>query len=422
MNEKQTEIIVERLVNRVEKANTYFLKKIGSSIKQIKEITPSEAHQLVQMLKYGGNYEEIIQEMANITKMNIEDIDAIFSNYAKNDTNFAQKFYDYRNIPFTPFEQNVALKTQEQVLVNLVKNEMYNFTRSNVLGYNIRDLEGNIQFTGLRETYNRVLDEALLNVYQGKESFDSAMSSILQDIGGSGLKTIEYQSGRSIRLDSAVRMHLNSRLTELHNENQKILGEDFGADGIEISVHTNPAPDHEEAQGRQFSIIKDKKSGLSEWEKLQTTGTAKDYKGRLIDMHVELKNGDLATSFRPISEYNCYHYIFPIILGVSEPEYTDKELKNIIKENNKKVEFDEKKYTKYECTQLQRNIERKIREQKDTQILAKASGNDELIHQSQEKISQLTQKYYELSKTSGLPTKIERLQVEGYKEVAKNKK
>lgn len=418
ITERQAELIVERLVNRVQKANVLFLKKIGTSIKQIKELTPSEAHQLVQILKYSGNYDEIVKEMARITDLNIQDIDEIFANYSKKDLNFAEKFYKYRDIPFTPFEQNMALITQEKALSNIVKNELYNFTRANVLGYNIRDLDGNIQFTGLKETYNRVLDEALLNVYQGKDTFDSAMKSILEDIGGSGLKTVEYESGRAIRLDSAVRMHLNGRLAELHNENQKLLGDEFGADGVEISVHGNPAPDHEEAQGRQFSTIKGK-DGLSEWEKLQTTGTAKDYKGKKIDMHIELKSGELATSFRPISEYNCYHYTFSIILGVSKPLYTDEQLEKINEENNKEIEFEGKKYTKYECTQLQRKMELEIRKQKDTQILAKASNNKELIFSSQEKIDQLTKKYYDLSNVSGLPTMLERLKVEGYKKVAK---
>lgn len=415
MNEKQTEVIVERLVNRVQKANTYFLKKMGASIKKIKQLKPSEAHQLVQMLKYGGSYDDIIEEISKITDLNINDIDDIFANYSKKDLNFAEKFYKYRDIPFTPFEQNMALITQEKALASLVKNELYNFTRSNVLGYTI---DG--EFYSLRDTYNELLDNALLNVYQGKESFDSAMVDIMRDIGGSGLKTIEYQSGRSVRLDSAVRMHLNGRLTELHNETQKILGEEFGADGVEISVHTNPAPDHSEAQGRQFSTVKGK-DGLSEWEKLQTTGTAKDYKGKKIDMHIELKSGELATSFRPISEYNCYHYTFSIILGISKPLYTDEQLEKINEENNKKIKIDGKEYTKYECTQLQRSLERKIREEKDKQILAKASDNKDLLYESEEKITQLTQKYYDVSKQSGLPTQLERINVNGYRRVAKNK-
>jgi hypothetical protein len=260
---------------------------------------------------------------------------------------------------------------------------------------------------GLRDTYNRVLDEAMLNVSRGIETFDSAMSSIMKDIGGSGLKTINYQSGRSIRLDSAVRMHLKGRLRELHNENQKIIGEEFDFDGWEIDVHSNPAPDHQMAQGRQFTI--------AEYDKLQNEGVATDYKGKQINMHLELKSGESALSFRPISEYNCYHKAFAIVLGVSEPEYTDEELKEIIDKNEKGFEFDGKHYSMYDGTQLQRNIELELRKAKDTQILAKASGNNELIKESQERITQLTNKYHELVKVSGLPSKLSRAKVSGYR-------
>jgi len=408
ITEEQAESIVERLINRIEQANTYFLQSIGSSVKQIGELTPTKAQQLVQILKYGGNYEEIIQKLSRYTNLNIAEIDEIFSNYAKKDTQFAKKFYEYKNIPFVPYEQNMALNRQIRALSNIAKQEMYNFARTNVLGYSIRDINGNVQFMGLRETYNRVLDEALLNVGQGKETFDSAMTRIMKDIGGSGLKTIEYESGRSMRLDSAVRMHLKGRLRELHNELQEQYGKEFDSDGIEISVHSNPAPDHAPVQGRQFSNI--------EFDNLQKGLNAKDYKGKTYNLDHDDKNG-----YRPISEYNCYHYIFSIVLGASNPEYNDEELKEIIDNSNEKVEIDGKEYTKYECTQLQRALERKIREQKDIQILGKSSGNNELIANSQEKITQFTKKYKELSEKSGLPTKMQRLKVTGYKRVAKNK-
>lgn len=399
ISEEQIDLLVERLIRRIEEANTYFLMKIGASVAKIKELTPSQAQQLVQILKYGGNYEDIVKEISKYTDLNIKDIDEIFSKYAEKDREFYKKFYEYRNIPF---EESNALKTQKNALTRVVKNEMYNFTRTNVLGYTIRDIQGKPQFLGLRETYNRVLDEALLNVGQGKETFDSAMSRILKDIGGSGLKTIEYASGRKMRLDSAIRMHLKSSLRELHNENQKIIGEEIGADGVEISVHENPAIDHEKAQGRQFSN--------EEYPKLNNGLEAKDYTGKIITLDHDHKNG-----YRPISELNCYHYIFSIVLGVSEPEYTDKQLQEIINRNNKGFELDGKQYTMYEGTQLQRNLERAIREQKDIQILAKASDNMELVGQAQQKITQLTNKYKELSDLSGLPTKANRLRVSGYR-------
>ena len=403
IDERTAELLVERLIRRTEQANAYFLMKMGSSIKKIKKLKPSDAQQLVQILKYGGNYEDIIKEISKYTNLNVNEINDIFSNYAKKDQMFYEKFYKYKDIPYVPFDENTALQTQTMALSNIAKNEMYNFTRNNVLGYTI-----NGQFMNLRDTYNELLDVALLNVGQGKETFDSAMSRILKDIGGSGLRTIEYASGRSMRLDSAIRMHLKSRLRELHNENQKIYGAEFGSDGVEISVHENPAIDHEQAQGRQFSN--------EEYDKLNSGLEATDYTGKKITLDHDHKNG-----YRPISELNCYHYIFSIILGVSEPEYSDKQLKEIIDKNNEGFEFEGKHYTNYEGTQLQRNLERAIREQKDTQILAKASDNIDLISESQMKITYLTRKYHQLSEISGLPTKAQRLRVSGYKRIAKSK-
>ena len=395
------DLLVERLIRRAEKANTYFLMKIGSSIKKIRELTPSQAQQLVQILKYGGNYEEIIEQITKYTDLNVKDIDEIFFKYAQKDRQFYEKFYKYRNIPF---EESLALKTQRNALTRLVSNELYNFTRPNVLGYNI-----NGRFYNLRETYNQLLDTALLNVNQGKETFDSAMSDILKDIGGNGLRTIEFASGRSMRLDSAINMHLKSRLRELHNENQRIIGEEIGANGVEISVHSNPAPDHQEAQGHQFSN--------AQFELLNNGGNAIDYNGDTITLDHDHKNG-----YRPISEMNCYHYIFSIVLGVSKPQYDEKQLKQIIDDNNKGFEFEGKHFSNYEGTQLQRQLERKIREQKDIQILAKASDETgkELIADSQSKITALTKKYRELSKASGLPMKMDRMRVPGYRRTKVN--
>lgn len=413
MNEKTAEILAERLIRRVEQANTYFLMKIGASIKQIRDLIPSQAEQLIQILKYGGNYEQIIKQIAEYTKLNIKDIEEIFYNYAKNDLKFYKNFYEYRNMQFVPFDENNLIKEQTNLLTNVAKQEVYNFTRSNVLGYTLRDKKGNPQFYGLRETYNRVIDEALLNVGQGKESFDSAMKQIMEDLGGSGLKTLEYESGRTIRLDSAVRMHLNSRLRELHNENQKIIGNQIHSNGVEITVHTNPALDHQDVQGKQFTN--------EEYEKLQTTGKATTYDGIEVNMHLHKKDGKEIESFRPISEMNCYHYMMTIILDLKKPEYTNEQLEEIKKRNNKGFNFEGKHYTKYEGEQMQRNLEREIRKQKDTQILAKASGNEELLYKSQDKIRILTNKYKQLNEASGLPSRANRLRVTGYKRVAKKK-
>ena len=402
VTERQIEQLIEGLIDKMQKANELFLMNIGEKIKKIKKLRPSEAYKLVQILKYGGNYDDIVNKISKITNINIKKLDKMFEAYSKKDMKFAEDFYNYRNIPFAEYNKNSELKRQTEALANIAKQEMYDFSRSNVLGYTVTDRDGNEIFKGLRQAYNDLLDEAFINVGQGKETFDNSMRKIIKEIGTSGLKTLNYQSGRAVRLDSAIRMHLHNRLNELHNENQVLFGKQFDSDGIEISVHENPAPDHSEVQGRQFSN--------EEFDKLQNGEEAKAYNGKTYSLDHDGKNG-----YRPISEMNCYHTIFSIILGVSEPEYSDKQLANIKRQNSRKFEFEGKKYTKYEGTQLQRRIETQIRKEKDMQILAKASGSEELVAESQYNIKALTNKYNELSKVSKLPTKKQRMRVSEYK-------
>ena len=405
MDEREIELVVERLLNRVEQANTYFLTEIGKSVSKLRELKPNDAFKLANILKYGENYNDIVKKLSKYMNMNIQDVDEILSNFAKKDSNFYEKFYKCRNIEMTPFEQNKALNEQIEAYKQVMRNNLYSFTRPNVLGYTIRDINNRVQFYGLKETYNRVIDEALLNIGQGKENFDSSMARILREIGGSGLKKVDYASGRTMRLDSAVRMEVLDGIRNLHNANQELFGEQFDADGFEITVHSNPAPDHAQVQGRQFR--------KDQYILLQRGEEATDYKGNKYKLDHD-NNG----SYRPISELNCYHYVYAIILGVNKPQYSDEELNKIEQESQKKIEIDGKEYTKYECTQLQRNLERRIREQKDIQILGRTSKNKELIDKSQLKITQLTNKYKEISDKSNLPTKMNRLKVSGFRRVS----
>lgn len=398
LNEQVIDKVIERLVNRIEEGNTYTLKKIGESIKKIGTLSPSKAQELVQVLKYGGDYDKIVNKLAEITELNVKDIYKIFDEVAKNDYNFAKQFYDYRNVKFIPYEENIALQQQVRAIANITVGEYRNLTRS--LAFTKR-VNGRIVYTDLARTYQETLDKAVLSIIQGKNTFQDQMYSTIKELANSGIKTVNYGTNRSMRLDSAVRMQLKGALRNLHNETQEIFGREFGANGVEISVHGNPAPDHAEVQGRQFSN--------EEFNKFQNDIDAKDYQGKLFP--AEFDGHDR----RSISEYNCYHYTFAIVLGVSKPEHSNKELQEIINSNEQGFELDGKHYTNYEGTQLQRQLETEIRKAKDTQIMAKASGNDQLVGESQQRITQLTNKYRELSNISGLPTKIQRMRVSGYR-------
>ena len=76
--------------------------------------------------------------------------------------------------------------------------------------------------------------------------------------------------------------------------------------------------------------------------------------------------------------------------------------------------IDGKKYTNYEATQLMRNLETEIRRQKDTAILAKASGDDILRRECQSNINKLTLKYDQVAEAAGLRKQMQRTRVEGF--------
>ena len=401
ISEKTIDKLVNKLNERTYKANDYFLKQIGEAIKKIGELSPSDAHKLAQMLKYGGNYQDLVRELTNISGIPKREIEKIFDNYAKIDQSFYEKFYKYRNLKYIPFDENIALKRQTRALAEITNGTLKNFTRSRALGYTFKDLEGNVRFHGLRETYERVLDDAVLNVSQGKEAYNMAMSKLIKEIGGSGLRSVEYDK-RSYRLDSMVDMHMRSALNNLHNENQKIIAKEIDADGFEISVHLNPAPDHQDAQGKQFS--------KTEYKKLQKGEKATTYQKEQVELG-HSKNG----SYRPISEYNCYHYVFAIVLGVSKPQYSKEKLQEIIDKNNEGFELDGKHYTNYQGTQLQRLLERKIREQQDIEMFARESNQLDTALESQNQMKALLNTYKKVSQVSGLPENTSKLFSEGYR-------
>lgn len=419
LNEKVIQQLVERFVERVEVGNTYAMKKIAESIKKIGTLSPTEAQRLGQIMKFGGDYEKIVNELAKITELNKKEIYEVFNEVAKKNYAFAEQFYNYRGIGYIPYEQNIPLQNMVNALADITANEFTNLSKTNAIGFNVKDIDGNIIFKDYGTTYRDTIDKAVISVAQGKTTFDNEVYRMLKEIGDSGVKTLDYESGRSMRLDSAMRMNMQSALRNLHNVTQQQFGKEYDADGVEISVHINPALDHSIAQGRQFSTIKPSDGGLSEWEKLQTTGVATDYTGEEIDIHGYTKKGR-SRSFRPISEYNCYHYVFAVVLGVQSPEYSQEQLNKINAKNEEGFEYEGKHYTNYQGEQVQRKLELEIRKAKDNQIMAKASGSQKLLQKSQARINALTERYNEFSKVSGLGRKADNLRVSGYRKVKIN--
>lgn len=433
LSEETIDRLAERLTNRIEELNARILKQIGEDISKIGTLTPTDAIRLGNILKYGGSYEKIANEIAKITGLNIQDIFEIFEEVSKIDQNFAKSFYEYRNVDFIPYDQNVALKRQTESLARLTASEFANFSNANILGYGLQDDFGNVTYKGIREAYNQLIDEAILSMSQGKETFDEVMYRQIKQMGSGGLRIIypstyvgKDKDGNKVikhytrRLDSVVRSSILEGIRTLHNANQEQFGEEFNYNGIEVTHHQNSAPDHiDTVDGKQFILV-DKvqeqiENGIeTEIKKEDIRGNQVRVKGKWYDDYNAINESLL----RKVSTLNCRHRTFAIIVGVSKPEYTQEQLDEDKKKNTDGFEFEDKHYSMYEGEQLLRKIELELRKSKDVQIMGRASGNKQIVEEAQTRITQLTNKYRDVLKASGLKSKLERARVSSYRRIS----
>lgn len=405
MEEEIENVMIERITNRQEKLNEEILKEIGEVLGKIGNLTPSEAYTIGQQLKYGESLDKIVALISKYSNINEVEIYKMLENEAKTNLAFSEKYFKAKSIDFIPYEQNIPLQNKVREIAIATINEYRNISRTT--GLTFLDNANNRLTKPIREAYYEIVDNAINDVAMGKETFFEGLKRQLKTIGRSGVQSIEYESGYHRRIDSALRMNLQDGLNALSIAQQEIVGEQFDNDGWEVTVHENPAPDHKDLQGHIFNV--------EEFNKLQDY----DYIGQIKDVNGRIYERTGGEHIRPIGELNCYHQAFAIVLGVDKPRYSQEELDKINEQNEKGFEFEGKHFTNYEGTQLQRKIEtqlRSLREEEQTLKSAKSSVTDEegkksieeAILSNKNKQQQFILKYHELSRISGLKTKLER--------------
>ena len=389
-DDKKLELLLERFYNRFNTYNTKVLEKLGEAIKKFDGISPTNAHKIAQELKYGTDIGDLMTELSELSGKSIKDIEEAFDLVAEENVAFAEVYAKAKNMEFVDYKDNEQLQRLVKGIAGETSATFRNISRAKAIGFVLKDADGNKIFKNLRQIYNDLIDEAVFNVTTGITDYQSAMRSVMKQLADSGIKIHEekvgYKSGYNVRIDSAVRQNVLTGIRQVNLEVQKMVGRSFGADGVEISAHSPCAEDHLSIQGKQYSN--------AEFKKL---------------------NGNLE---RPIGEYNCRHFVFSIVLGVNQPSYSQKMLNQMNRESQSIIEYEGKKYTKYEATQVQRKLETAIRKEKDRQIIARASGDKDGVSIAQSNITTLTHKYNDFSKIAGLNTYKNRLSVSGYRRVS----
>ena len=115
--------------------------------------------------------------------------------------------------------------------------------------------------------------------------------------------------------------------------------------------------------------------------------------------------------------WNCRHFAFPIILGVSEPANSKELLENYRRTSREKITIDGVTKTRYEWTQQQRKLETAVRRQKDIANTAKAAGDDVLRREAQYNIERYQAAYDRITDKAMLTPDRSRMRVSGFSSV-----
>ena len=359
------------------------LLRIGKRIGRYGKMSLADVKSINNIAVVKQDMEAITKELAKVTGYNISQIEQMYGELLEEQHLANQPLYDYRGKKFVPFAENRELQAVARAYAKTTGETMINLAKTKALCI----LDHNGKQIGLQKYYTDVLDKAVMQVTTGATDFHTAMRDSIIELGGSGVR-VDYGGGVTRRLDTVVRQNLLWGAKQASTEYNMMVGEELGADGVEIDAHSNPRESHMFMQGQQYSLHGKKTINGVVYEDFEASGASS-----------------------ALQDYGCLHYKTPIILGISEPRFSKKQLAEIEEQNNKEYTIGERTGNRYFWSQRMRNLESATREQKTIRDLARSSGDNALVKRCNERIKAYQGKYAEITQITGIPEDKKRMSV-----------
>lgn len=346
-----------------------------------KEITSAADWQINRLYELGAGKDEInnlIQSTLNVSDNEIDRIydEVVQSGYARNEELYTSKGKEY-----IPYAENKQLQQLVKAVKNQTKSEYRNITGS--LGFAVRNADNTLSFTPLADFYQRTLDNGLMQIASGAVDYNTVLKKAVKAMTDSGLRTVDYASGWSNRVDVAARRALMTGFNQVVAKVNEDNAEQLGTEYFEVSYHRGARPTHQVWQGRVYS--------KKELETVCGLGTVTGLCGA-----------------------NCYHSYSPFIKGIDTPTYSEEELDRMNEEENTPKEYNGRQYTAYEAQQRQRRLETAMRaDRQKIELLTQGGADYDTITGAKVRYFQRQDEYVKFSKAMGLPEQWERVTVNG---------
>lgn len=369
----------QHIVNIYLDLENKIIADISRRIKQNIELTETAEYQAKVLVEMGYDLADIEEKISKTTNISQNKIRKLFESSAELSYNHERKLYKKAGKDLKPLDKNIKMIDFIEATIKQTQGTMRNL--SNTMGF-----VSNRQFMRIPNFYRNTIDTAILQVSTGAFDYTTVLRQAVNKLGDSGLRTIDYNSGRKYHIESAVRMNVLTGLSQITGFMSEANADEMGQDLMEITAHIGARPDHKIWQGEIVSRSGTKRGFLT------------------LD---DIGYGDV-DGFKGA---NCRHDWFPFFEGISTPTYTEKELENI---DPPDFEYEGKIYTAYDATQKQRQIERNIRETKRKLIAYDSAGLKDDFNAYSVKWRRQKELYRDFSNKAGLREKKERQHTYGY--------
>ena len=345
------------------------------------EITSAADWQINRLYEFGVSKDEIDSLIQSTLNVSDDEIDRIYDEVVKSGYARNEELYTSKGKEHIPYAENKQLQQLVKAVKNQTKSEYRNITGS--LGFAVRNADNTLSFTPLADFYQRTLDNGLMQIASGAVDYNTVLKKAVKAMTDSGLRTVDYASGWSNRVDVATRRALMTGFNQVVAKVNEDNAEQLGTEYFEVSYHRGARPTHQVWQGRVYS--------KKELETVCGLGTVTGLCGA-----------------------NCYHSYSPFIKGIDTPTYSEEELDRMNEEENTPKEYNGRQYTAYEAQQRQRRLETAMRaDRQKIELLTQGGADDDTITGAKAKYFQRQDEYVKFSKAMGLPQQWERVTVNG---------
>lgn len=360
------------------------LTDICSRLKLRDELNEVTVQDIKALRAHGIDLKEIKKAIQKATGISEQKLNKLLDDVVERNQQYYTNVIDLAHI--TQPETLVSIE-DTWAIYQQTKRDLRNITRS--MGFLV---DNGRTMLPPAKAYQWALDNAAMQVQSGAINYNQAIKMAVKQLADSGLKVVDYESGHHDSIDVAARRAVMTGVSQLCAKYTEQSAEYLETPYYEVSAHAGardvpgPSPwsSHKDWQGKVYSI-------------------------RTGDIYPSIYDACGLGAVDGLEGANCRHRRYPWVEGVSERTYTDEQLQHI--DDGIGCEYDGKKYTAYEATQMQRRIERTIRKQKRLKNAYDAAGLTGDANTANIKLRRLNAKYKEFSKAVGLPEQRERLKV-----------